>query len=123
MVSDALAVRGISVTCSATYKWVRRYSKIAGLFTESLKPRVGNWYRGDEVWVRVNGQKYYLFATMMTRHATGLPEELADSKDRHDAYGIFRATSDAAGKDPSVLIIDSLPAYQKAARKVFGRRT
>ncbi|MDE0091579.1 MAG: hypothetical protein OXP12_09600 [Thaumarchaeota archaeon] len=49
--------------------------------------------------------------------------ELADSKDKHDAYNIFKMTKDAAGKNPSVLITDGLPAYQKAARKVFGNGT
>ena len=41
-VSDALKVRGIAVSDSVVYKWVRRYSKIAGLFTDSLRPHVDN---------------------------------------------------------------------------------
>jgi len=40
-----------------------------------------------------------------------LPGELADSKDKHDAEGIFRATKEAAGKNPTVLITDKLLAY------------
>lgn len=122
-VSDALKVRGINVSDSAVYKWVLRYSKIAGLFTDSLRPHVGNWYRGDEVWVKVNGHKYYLFATMDDDTRYWLAGELADSKDKHDAYNIFKMTKDAAGKNPTVLITDGLPAYQKAARKVFGNKT
>ena len=122
-VSDALAVRGIKVSDSAVYKWVRRYSKIAALFTDSLKPRVGNWYRGDEVWAKVNGHKYYLFATMDDDARYWLAGELADSKDKHAAYDIFRMTKDAAGKNPTVLVTDGLPAYQKAARKIFGNKT
>ena len=122
-VSDAFKVRGISVSHSAIYKWVRRYSKVAALFTDSLKPRVGNWYRGDEVWVKVNGQKYCLLATMVDDTRYWLAGELADSKDKHDADNIFRMTRDAAGKNPSVLITDGLHAYQKAARRIFGNKT
>ena len=123
-VSDALKVRGISVTNSAIYKWVRRYSKIAGQFTDSLTPDVGNWYRADEVWVKVNGKKHYLFATMDDDTRYWLAGELADSKDKHDAYDIFAMTKKhAGGKNPTVLISDKLPAYQKAARKVFGNKT
>ncbi len=122
-VYDALAVRGIKVSDSAVYKWVERYSKIAGLFTGSLKPKVGNWYRGDEVWVRVNGQKYYLFATMDDDTRYWLTGERADLKDKHDAYNIFKMTKDAAGKNPIVMITDGLPAYQKAARKIFRNKT
>ena len=123
-ISDLFKVRGIDVTYSAIYKWIKRYSKIAALYTDSLKPRVGNWYRGDEVWVKVNGQKYYLFATMDDDTRYWLAGELADSKDKHDADNIFRLTKKAGGgKNPTVLITDKLPAYQKAARKIFGNKT
>lgn len=122
-ISDLFKTRGINVDSSTIYRWVRRYSKIAHLYTGSLAPRVGNWYRGDEVWVKVNGQKHYLFATMDDDTRYWLAGELADSKDRHDAYNIFSMTKKHAGKNPSVLITDKLPAYRKAARKVFGNHT
>ena len=93
------------------------------MFTDSLKPSVGNWYRADEVWVKVNGKKHYLFAAMDDDTRYWLAGELADSKDRHDAYDIFKTTKDHAGKTPTVLISDKLPAYQKAAKKVFGNKT
>jgi len=123
-ISDAFAVRGIDVDYSAIYRWIERYSKIAAIYTDSLKPSVGNWYRGDEVWVKVNGKKHYLFCTLDDDTRYWLAGELADSKDKHDAYNIFKMTKDAAGgKNPTVLITDKLPAYQKAARKVFGNKT
>ena len=123
-IADLLEARGIDVTSSAIRKWVDRYSKIAALFTDSLTPDVGKWYRGDEVWVKVDGKKYYLFATMDDDTRYWLAGELADSKDRHDADNIFRMTKKVAGgKNPTVLITDKLPAYQKAARKIFGTKT
>ena len=123
-VADALNVRGIDITSSAVRKWVERYSKIAVLYTDSLTPAVGNWYRGDEVWVKIDGKKHYLFATMDDDTRYWLAGELADSKDKHDADNIFRMTKrNAGGKNPTVLITDKLPAYQKAARKVFGNKT
>ncbi len=122
-VADALKVRGIDVDGSTVRRWVERYSRIARMFTDSLAPSVGNWFRGDEVWVKVRGQKYYLFCTMDDDTRYWLAGELADSKDKHDAYGIFKTTKDVAGKNPTVLITDKLPAYQKAARKIFGNKT
>ena len=123
-IADALKIRGIDVTSSAIRKWVERYSRIASLYTDSLTPDVGNWYRGDEVWVKIDGKKHYLFATMDDDTRYWLAGELADSKDKHDADNIFRMTKAAAGgKNPSVLITDKLPAYRKAARKIFGNGT
>ena len=123
-ISDLFETRGIDIDDSAIRRWIERYSRIAGLYTDSLTPEVGNWYRADEVWVKIKGKKHYLFATMDDDTRYWLAGELADSKDKHDAENIFRMTKKAAGgKNPSVLISDKLPAYQKAARKIFGKGT
>ena len=122
-IADLFETRGIDVDGSAIRKWVKRYSKVASLFTDSITPDVGKWYRADEVWVKVDGKKHYLFATMDDDTRYWIAGELADSKDRHDADNIFRMTKEHTGKNPTVLISDKLPAYQKAARKIFGRCT
>ena len=123
-IADLFETRGIDVDGSTVRKWVKRYSKVAHLFTDSITPDVGKWYRADEVWVKVDGKKHYLFATMDDDTRYWLAGELADSKDKHDADNIFRMTkAHAGGKNPSVLISDKLPAYQKAARKIFGTKT
>ena len=49
--------------------------------------------------------------------------ELADSKDKNDADEMFCMTKDHAGKNPTVLISDKLPAYQNATRKIFCTKT
>ena len=123
-IADLFETRGIDIDGSTVRKWVKRYSKVAHLFTDSITPDVGKWYRADEVWVKVDGKKHYLFATMDDDTRYWLAGELADSKDKHDADNIFRMTKQhAGGKNPTVLISDKLPAYQKAARKIFGNGT
>ena len=122
-IADLFETRGIDVDDSTIRRWVDRYSKVAVIYTDSLTHDVGNWYRADEVWVKVDGRKHYLFATMDDDTRYWLAGELADSKDKHDADNIFRMTKKHAGKNPTVLISDKLPAYQKAARKIFGNKT
>ena len=70
-VADALKVRGIDVTRSAVRKWVERYSRIASLFTDSIKPNVDNWYRADEVWVKIDGKKHTSLRLWTMIRATG----------------------------------------------------
>ena len=122
-IADLFKTRGIDVDDSTVRRWVDRYAKVASLYTDSITPDVGKWYRADEVWVKVDGKKHYLFATMDDDTRYWIAGELADSKDKHDADNIFRMTRQHTGKNPSVLISDKLPAYQKAARKVFGNKT
>ena len=122
-ISDLFKVRGIKVTDSAIYKWVERYSKVASLYTDSITPDVGKWYRADEVWVKVTGKQHYLFASMDDDTRYWIAADLADNKFHHNADDLLRTTKEHTGKTPSVFITDKLPAYQKAARKVFGTKT
>ncbi|MDE0090097.1 MAG: DDE-type integrase/transposase/recombinase [Thaumarchaeota archaeon] len=122
-IADQFESEGVDVSYQSIHNWVVKYSKSISVYVNGIVPRVGNWFRGDEVWVKVRGQKYYLFATMDDDTRYWLASELADSKDKHNAEDIFRMTKQMAGKGPRVLITDGLPAYQKAARKVFGNKT
>ena len=122
-IEDLFKIRGIRVTDSAIYKWVERYSKVASLFTDSITPDVGKWYRADEVWVKVAGKQHYLFASMDDDTRYWIAADLADNKFRHNADDLLRTTKDHTGKAPTVFITDKLAAYQKAACKIFGKGT
>lgn len=119
-IADQFEMEGVDVSYRTVYNWVRKYSDLTAEYADGIVPRVGKWFRADEVWVRVNGRKYYLFATMDDDTRFWLAGELADSKVRHNAEDIFRMTRQmAGGRQPSVMITDKLPAYRKAARRVF----
>ena len=122
-IADLFETRGIDVDDSAIRRCVERYSKIASLYTESLTPEVGKWYRADEVWVKVDGRQCYLFASMDDDTRYWIAADLADNKFHHNADDLLRETKRHTGKTPSVFITDKLHAYQKAARKIFGRGT
>ena len=122
-VADVFEARSIDVTISAVRKWVERYSRIAVLYTDSLTPDVGKWYRADEVWVKVDGKQCYLFASMDDDTRYWIAFDLADNKFHHNADDLLRACKARTGKAPSVFIIDKLAAYQKASHKMFGNGT
>lgn len=122
-IADLFKARGIDVGDSAVRKWIRRYAKIAHLYTESLKPDVGKWYRADEVWVKAGGQQCYLFASMDDDTRYWIAADLADNKFHHNADDLLRDTKKHTGKAPSVFITDKLHAYNKASSKIFGNKT
>ena len=33
-------------------------------YLNSIVPRVENWFRANEVWIKINGKQNYLFASM-----------------------------------------------------------
>lgn len=48
-----------------------------------------------------------------------IAQEVANTKDKHDAKGLFQEAKEIAGKRPNTLITDGLPAYHDAFNKVF----
>lgn len=48
-----------------------------------------------------------------------IAQEVADTKDRHDARGLFREAREIAGKRPETLITDGLNSYKDAYNKEF----
>ena len=55
---------GVEVSYMTMYRWVDRYSKMTASYLNRIVPRVENWFRADEVWVKISGKQCYLFASM-----------------------------------------------------------
>ncbi|PWB52548.1 MAG: hypothetical protein C3F06_08315 [Candidatus Methanoperedenaceae archaeon] len=61
----------------------------------------------------------YLFALMDDETKYWIAQEVADTKDRHDARGLFHNAKVIAGKRPNTIITDGLPAYHDAFNKEY----
>lgn len=122
-VANGLEQDGIKVSHMAVYHWVRKYSRLVNIFVKGVIPRLGKWFRADEVWIRVAGNIVYLFASMDDDTRFWIAAEMANSKHNHDACNLLDMTKKQAGKIPSVFISDKLSGYSKASKKVFGNKT
>ena len=114
---------GIEVDHSSIYDWIEKYSKMASVYLNGIVPRVGNWFRADEVWVKVNGNQCYLFASMDDDTRYWLASDMADNKFHHNTDNLLDMTKRQAGKNPRNFITDGLQAYMKSSKKVFGKDT
>ena len=54
-IADHYEMLGISVSHTAIYKWITKYSKNISEYLQRITPHLGTWFRADEVWVKVNG--------------------------------------------------------------------
>ena len=114
---------GIKVDHSSIYDWICKYSTMVSKYLNNIVPRVGNWVRADEVWIKVAGEQKYLFASMDDDTRYWLASDMADTKFQHDAGNLLELTKKTMGKTPTHFITDGLRAYQKASKKVFGKNT
>ena len=122
-IADHYEMMGTDVTFKTIYNWIDEYSRITSKYLNRIVPRVGGWFRADEVWVKINGRQCYLFASMDDDTRYWLASDLATTKFQHNADSLLEMTRKQAGKAPRNFITDGLPAYAKSSRKVFGKGT
>jgi len=117
-----LKLIGTAVSHQTISNWISKYTGIMKAYVDNIKPDVSSTWRADEVYVKIKGDLKYLFALMDDETRYWIAQEVADSKDRHDAKNLFQNAKDIAGKSPETLITDGLPSYHDAFNKVFWTR-
>jgi putative transposase len=115
----SLRLLGVEVSYRTILNWIRKYTKLMQTYVENIEPKVSDTWRADELYVKIKGDMKYLFALMDDETRFWIAQEVADTKDRHDARTLFSRAKFLAGKQPKTLITDGLWAYASAAYKVF----
>lgn len=114
-----LQLTGTKVSHVTISNWIKKYTNLMKSYVDRIEPNVGSTWRADEIYIKIKGDLKYLFALMDDETRYWIAQEIADTKDRHDARGLFQEAKDIAGKRPETLITDGLPAYHDAFNKVF----
>ena len=122
-IAGCLEQEGIEVSPRTVYNWVCKYSEMVSAYLNGIVPRVGDWFRADEVWIKVAGTMNYLFASMDDDTRFWLALDMANNKFQYNADNLLMLTKLQAGKNPKNFITDGLPAYAKSSKRVFGRNT
>ncbi len=52
-----------------------------------------------------------------------LASDMTDTKFQHNADNLLKLTKESIDKNPTHFIADGLPAYSKASKKIFGKKT
>jgi transposase-like protein len=121
-VQKFLNLQGVSVSHKTVYVWIKKYTGLMQEYLEKITPQVGDVWRADELFIKVRGNQKYLFAMMDDETRFLIAQEVADSKNNHDAKNLFRMAREVADKKPSKLITDGLPAYREAYLKEYFTR-
>ena len=119
----SLKLLGAKVSHQTISNWITKYTMLMKGYMDNLNPDVGNVWRADEVYVKIRGNMKYLFALMDDETRYWIAQEVADSKHKHDAAGLFHEGKQLMDKVPAVLITDGLPSYHDAFNKEFYTNT
>ena len=119
----SLQLIGTVVSHQTISNWIKKYTNVMKAYVDKIGPDVSSTWRADEIFIKVKGDMKYLFALMDDETRYWIAQEVADSKDRHDAKALFDEAKDIAGKRPETLITDGLQSYHDAFNKVFYQRS
>ena len=115
-----LQLQGVKVNSPQTiHNWIAKYVGLMAKYLDQIQPQLSSTWRADELYVKVRGDMKYLFAMMDDQTRFWIAQEVADTKDRHDARSLFHRSAEIAGKVPTLLITDGLHAYGVAAKKEY----
>ena len=118
----SLKFLGVQVCHRTVYQWIRKYMNLMEAYADKIKPQVSDVWRADEVYVKFRGDMKYVFALMDDETRYWIAQEVAHSKDKHDASSLFHTGKEIAGKRPVRLITDGLESYHDAWKKEFSSK-
>lgn len=117
----SLRLLGVEVSHQTVYNWIRKYVALMKKYVEELQPNVSDTWRADELFVKIKGDMKYLFALMDDETRFWIAQEVADTKDLHDARALFSRAKFLMGKQPKTLITDGLGSYSNACDVIFAQ--
>lgn len=114
-----LELQGVRVSHVAVYKWIKKYVTLMKNYLDKIKPKVGDAWRTDELYLKIRGDTKYLYAIMDDQTRYLIAQQVADTKFSADVAPMFRKAKSVAGKRPNVLISDGGSNFHDAFKREF----
>jgi putative transposase len=117
-VEELLFARGIIVTYEAIRQWCRKFGQAYANQLRHRRPRPGEKWHLDEVFLTIQGERPYLWrAVDQDGHILDLLVQRR--RDKHAAKTFFRKLLKGLAYVPRVLITDKLKGYGVAKREIL----
>jgi putative transposase len=116
---ESLELLGVKVSHQTVYNWIKKYVRLMRDYAEKITPNVSDTWRADEIYIKVHGDMKYLFAMMDDETRFLIAQEVAETKEKHDARVLFFRAKRLMGKQPKTLITDGLASYAVASQQVY----
>jgi putative transposase len=115
-VEELLFVRGVIVSYEAIRKWCRKFGQQYANQLRRRRPRPGDKWHLDEVFITINKERHYLWRAV-DQDGTVLDILMQRRRDKKAAKKFFRKLLKGCQYVPRVLITDKLQSYGAAKRE------
>jgi putative transposase len=113
-----LAARGIVVSYESIRDWGLRFGRIFANTLKRLRPRPGDKWFLDEVFIRIRGEQHYLWRAVV-QDGTVLDILVHSRRNAKAAKRFFRKLLRGLQYVPRVIITDKLKSYAAAKREIM----
>ncbi len=117
-VEELLAERGVLVTYETVRQWCRKFGQAYANELRRRRPRPGDKWHLDEVFISINGVTHYLWRAV-DQDGNVLDILVQSRRDKQAAKKFFRRLLRDLAYVPRVLITDKLASYSAARREVL----
>lgn len=118
-VQKFIKLQGLKVSHVTVYKWINKYVVLMGEYLEKITPQVSDTWRTDEIYLKIKGDKKYLYAIMDDETRFMIAQQVADTKYTEDVRPLFREAKELCSKKPKTLISDGAFNFQQAYQKEY----
>jgi putative transposase len=117
-VEELLAERGIAVSYETVRRWCRKFGATYADGVRRRRPRPGDKWHCDEVQLKINGRKYWLWRAV-DQEGIVLDILVQARRNQEAAEAFLRRVAAGPGYQPRVVSTDKLASYPPARRRVL----
>ncbi|WP_425578068.1 IS6 family transposase [Streptomyces atrovirens] len=117
-VEELMLERGVLVSHETVRRWCAKFGQIYANGLRRRRPRPGDKWHLDEVFVRINGESKYLWRAVDADGAV-LDILVQNRRDKAAARRFFRRLPKTARTVPRVIVTDKLRSCRTAHRQVM----
>jgi putative transposase len=117
-VETILAERGIIVSHESVRAWSLRFGRAFAGALKKRRPRPGDKWHLDEVFIRIRGKLHYLWRAV-DQHGTVLDVLVQGRRSAKAAKRFFKKLLKGLQYVPRVIVTDKLKSYAAAKRKIL----
>jgi len=110
---------GVSVSQTAVWKWLMKYSVLVTKFVETLSPQVLGIYHIDETAIKCKGVQKWFWEMIDEQTKMIVGSHLSGSRTTEDAMAVFNESVKLTKRKPVSIYCDGLPAYVDAYNKLW----
>ncbi len=114
-------IYGIDKPVSTIHSWIMKFTRLIKDVAGNLTPEVGDRWLADEMVIKVNGKKMYLWNIMDYETRYQIVSILMDGRGAREAKIAIEEAINKARKQPNELITDGLTSYSTAVQSIGGK--